>query len=259
MTGEITRHARVRRSSYQLDDAGRAAIAAVRDRATDTVDGEIGFDLLQWGDIDDVHGRQQHNRRRHAVGADRQGHAARSRTATSSCACPPPPSTARRRGRLRGPATPLHRWFDAKFEPVDGEPTYSLHLRTRGTGVTAATLRLATYDVDDSDPTTEPVSTLLHQTTVPLAVPDSSGWTDVDVDVSSLVDHDVGKLRPNAVLLYINLPRGSKALDVDDVRLTEWRDVSAIPGGVWIAADSLRGEPGATMTVEQSGCTAPPS
>jgi len=55
------------------------------------------------------------------------------------------------------------------------------------------------------------------------------------------------------------VPRGSKALDVDDVRLTEWRNVSAIPGGVWIAADGLRGAPGANMTVEQSGCGAPRS
>ena len=120
-------------------------------------------------------------------------------------------------------------------------------------------MKVAAYDVDDTDPTTEPVSTLLHQTAVPLAVPDSTQWTDVDVDVSSLVNQEVGSVRPNAVLLYINVPRGSKALDVDDVRLTEWRNMSAIPGGVWIAADGLRGAPGANMTVEQSGCGAPRS
>ena len=130
-------------------------------------------------------------------------------------------------------------------------------MRTRGTGVTGANMRVAVYDVDDTDPTTEPVSTLLHQTTVPLAVPDSKEWTDVDVDVSSLVNQDVGALRPNAVLLYISLPKGSADLDVDDLRLTEWRDVSKIPGDVWIAADDLRGAPGATLTIEQSGCPPP--
>jgi hypothetical protein len=62
-----------------------------------------------------------------------------------------------------------------------------------------------------------------------LAVPDSTQWTDVDVDVSSLVNQEVGSVRPNAVLLYINVPRGSKALDVDDVRLTEWRTCRRFP------------------------------
>ncbi|HZX53246.1 MAG TPA: hypothetical protein VFE86_01125, partial [Ilumatobacteraceae bacterium] len=109
------------------------------------------------------------------------------------------------------------------------------------------------------DPTTEPVSTLLDQTTVPLAVAGSTEWTDLDMDVSSLVNQKVGSLRPNAVLLYISVPKGSTVLDVDDVRLTEWRDVSTMPLGVWIAADDLRGSPGATMSVEQSGCRPPPS
>jgi len=257
MTGEITKTRQSAPVSYHLDDGGRAVLPPCALVRSDTVHGELGFDLLQWGDIDDV---TADNSTSGATQWSLTGNVA-SEVDGSGQFLRLSPSTAR--GTTARPiarsGTPLHRWFDAKFDPLDGAPTYSLHLRTRGTGVTGATMKVAAYDVDDTDPTTEPVSTLLHQTTVPLAVPDSTEWTDADVDVSSLINQEVGSVRPNAVLLYINVPRGSEALDVDDVRLTEWRNVSAIPGGVWIAADGLRGAPGANMTVEQSGCGAPRS
>jgi hypothetical protein len=98
---------------------------------------------------------------------------------------------------------------------------------------------------------------LIHQTALDLPPTDSADWRDVDIDVSTLVNAKVGSVRPNAVLLYIDVPRGSPRLDIDDVRLMEWRDVRGLPDGVWLAADALRGAPRATVTVEQTGCTAP--
>src|SRR4051794_16315496 len=257
MTGEISRTGESTSVSYQLDADGRVALPPCALVRSDSIDGEIGFDLLQWGDIDDVTADNS------TVGA-----AQWSLTGNVSTVVEGPGqflrlSPSRVLGASARPiarsTTPLHRWFDAKFDPVDGVPTYSVHVRTRGKGVTGATMRLAVYDVDDTDPTTEPVSTLLHQTTVPLAVSDITKWTDLDMDVSTFVNQKVGSLRPNAVLLYISVPKGSTALDVDDVRLTEWRDLSLVPGGVWIAADDLRGSPGATISVEQSGCPPPRS
>src|SRR3954447_1258394 len=257
MTGEITQIRKSAPVSYQLDGDGTVALPSCAMVRSDSVDGEVGFDLLQWGDIDDVTADNS------TVGA-----AQWSLTGNVSTVVEGPGqflrlSPSRVRGASARPiarsTTPLHRWFDAKLDPVDGSPTYSVHMRTRGKQVTGATMRLAVYDVDDTDPTTEPVSTLLDQTTVPLAVAGSTEWTDLDMDVSSLVNQKVGSLRPNAVLLYISVPKGSTALDVDDVRLTEWRDLSLVPGGVWIAADDLRGSPGATISVEQSGCPPPRS
>jgi hypothetical protein len=128
---------------------------------------------------------------------------------------------------------------------------------TRGTGVVEATLKIAVYDVNDTDPTTEPVSTLMEEISLPLHVPDSADWRDLDVDISAIVNAPVGGLRPNAVLVYVIVPTGSPQLDIDDVRLMEWR--RPLPGadGVWVPADALRGTPRALVSDEQSGCEAP--
>jgi hypothetical protein len=151
----------------------------------------------------------------------------------------------------------LHRWYDSRFDPVDGDPTYSIRMRTRGTGVVDATLRVALYDVNDTDPTTEPVSTLMHETSIPLSVRDSVEWQDFEVDVSSILNASVGRLRPNATLVYVIVPRGSPALDIDDVQLMEWRHPLPAANGVWVPADALRGPPRSRITVEQSGCRPP--
>jgi hypothetical protein len=130
-------------------------------------------------------------------------------------------------------------------------------MRTRGTAVVAAFLKVAVYDVDDTDPTTEPESTLLKETSVPLVISDSVDWLDLEVDLSSMLNERSGSLRPNAVLPYVIVPRESPRLDIDDVRLMEWRDSPGIEGGVWVPADALRGAANTEITVEQSGCEAP--
>ena len=255
MTGEITQTRDSTRVSYQLDDAGRAALPPCAVIRTGTFDGATGFDLLQWGDIDDNT-------------ADGENGGATQWTLTGNVISEVDEQNRYLRlapTRVRGTsvrpvarsATPLHRWFDSKFNPIDGEPSYTLQLHTRGTGVVGAFLRVAAYDVDDTDPTTEPVSTLIHETEVNLPLHDSPDWRDVDVDLSSLINAKVGSVRPNAVLLHVIVPKGSPRLDIDDVRLMEWRDLRGVPDGIWLAADALRGSPRAEVTVEQSGCTAP--
>ena len=257
MTGEITQIRDSAQVSYQLDDAGVATLPPCAMIRTGTFDGEIGFDLLQWGAIDDET-------------ADNDNGGATQWTLTGNVTSEVDVDKQNRYlrmepTRVRGTSvrpiarstTPLHRWFDSKFNAIDGDPQYTLHIRTRGTGVIGAVARLAAYDVDDTDPTTEPVSTLMHQTSVDLPLQDSLEWRDVDIDVSSIINAKVGSVRPNAVLLYIDVPRGSPRLDIDDVRLLEWRDVRGVPDGIWLAADALRGEPRAAVTLEQTGCAAP--
>ncbi len=101
------------------------------------------------------------------------------------------------------------------------------------------------------------MSTLLHETSIPLIVPDSSGWQDIDLDVTATVNAVVEGIRPNAVLVYVVVPRGSPELDIDDVRLMEWRRLSPGADGLWVPADALRGTPRTQISVEQSGCEAP--
>jgi len=75
--------------------------------------------------------------------------------------------------------------------------------------------------------------------------------------VTETVNATVGDIRPNAVLVYVIVPRGSPELDIDDVRLMEWRTPLAGGDGVWAPADAVRGTPRARVAVEQSGCATP--
>jgi poly-gamma-glutamate capsule biosynthesis protein CapA/YwtB (metallophosphatase superfamily) len=255
MTGQITDQRDSAAVAYQLDDSGQALLPPCAIVRTGSFDGEIGVDLLQWGDIDDVTAdnstlgaaqwaltgkvtAEVEDENQYLKLAPTQVRGASART-------------------IARPTTPLHRWYDANFEPVDGEPKYSVQLRTRGQGVVDATLRIAAYDVDDTDPTSEPESTLLKETSLPLVVPDSTDWRDLDIDVTSIVNEQVGGVRANAVLVYVIVPRESPELDIDDVRLMEWRDPLPAADGVWMPADALRGAPRAQVSVEQSGCAAP--
>ncbi|MEP7201919.1 MAG: CapA family protein [Ilumatobacteraceae bacterium] len=255
MTGVITEQRDSSRVGYHLDGSGEARLPPCALVRTDSFDGQIGFDLLQWGDFDDA-----------TADNDTQGAAQWSLTGNVITGVEGENrflrlAPTKARGTSARPTarstTPLHRWFDAKFQPVDGLPEYTFEVRTRGTAVSAAFLKVAVYDVDDTDPTTEPKSTLLNQTSVPLTVHDSTGWRDLEVDLSTVLNKESGSLRPNAVLPYVIVPRGSPGLDIDDVRLMEWRDLRDIGGGVWMQADALRGPPNTEITVEQSGCEAP--
>ncbi len=178
MTGLITKQRDGETVSYRLGTAGQAALppcALVRagSFAGDSVARtgvEVGVDLMQWGDIDDVTaddqsvgGSQWVLSGNVTVGVDGENQYLHLQ------ASPVRGATARQIARS---ATPLHRWYDANLKPVDGEPSYTVQMRTRGKGVTGARLRVAVYDVNDTDPTTEPVSTLLREDTVAMPVPD---------------------------------------------------------------------------------------
>jgi poly-gamma-glutamate capsule biosynthesis protein CapA/YwtB (metallophosphatase superfamily) len=255
MTGQITDQRESATVTYQLDDSGQALLPPCAMVRTGSFDGEIGVDLMQWGDIDDVTAdnsplgaaqwaltgkvtAEVEDENQYLQLAPTQVRGASART-------------------IARPTTPLHRWYDVNFEPIDGAPKYSVQVRTRGEGVVDATLRVAAYEVDDTDPTTEPESTLLKETSLPLAVPDSIDWRDIDIDVTSILNEQVGGVRANAVLVYVVVPRESPELDIDDVRLMEWRSPLPAADGVWMPADALRGTPRAQVSVEQSGCAAP--
>lgn len=249
--------------SHPLDEGGEALLppcALVRtgglhSESAGDADVEVGLDLMQWGDIDDVT-------------ADDEAQGASQWVLTGNASVQVEGDNQYLRldpTRVRGASvrqiarsgTPLHRMFDSASQPVDGEPSYTVHLRARGIGDVQATLRIAVYDVDDTDPTTEPVSTLLHETPIGLEVDKTSEWHDIDLDVTTIMSALDGKVRPNAVLLYVEVPRGSPRIDIDEMRLMEWRDLHDVPADVWVPADAVRGSPGGTVSLQQSGCSAP--
>lgn len=256
MTGEITDRRRAASVSYQLDSAGQALLPPCALIGSGSFTGEIGLDLLQWGDMNDVTANNNDEGGVHWV---RVGNATvQAEGGNQFMRLQPSKVRAASAHPIARSTTPLHRWFDTHQNPIDGDPSYTVQVKTRGTGVTQATLKVAGYDVNDTDPTTEPVSTLIAETSLPLVVADSTAWQPLSLDVSSIVNSPVGNVRPNAVLVYIELPSGSPRLDVDDVRLTEWRNPKAVPPGEWIIADAIRGVANATVSVQQSGCGVPP-
>ncbi len=255
MTGQITDKRDSARVRYRLDDAGQAVLPPCAMMRTGSFDAEIGVDLIQWGELNDV---TADNGTEGAALWSLAGNVTVEVEDDNQFLRLSPTKVRGTSARsIARSTTPLHRLFDAQFRPVDGEPSYSVHMRTRSTGVTAASLRVVVYDVDDTDPTTEPVSTLLHESSLPLSVRDSTEWRDLDLDVTSTLNEHFSSLRPNAVLLYVVVPRESPRLDIDDVRLIEWRNTQDIPDGVWVQADALRGTPRTEVTVEQSGCAVP--
>jgi poly-gamma-glutamate capsule biosynthesis protein CapA/YwtB (metallophosphatase superfamily) len=149
---------------------------------------------------------------------------------------------------------PHHRWFDPKGEPLDGEPAYTVQLDIRRDG-RKPRLDLVLYDVNDTDPTVEPFSTELHRAEVELPITPGGEWTTVTVDISELVNATYDGIRPEAALLSVVAPAGDNRLDVDNVRLYEWRRLSDLPRDAWMPADALRSDSLADVSLQVLGCS----
>ena len=240
-----------------LDDEGRAdlppcALVRVPER-TPTPDAvEVGTDLLTWGGLEDdtadtsdapaTHWQwngtvvERYDRDRGAY-----LHLASSIEARSDAR-----QVARR-------TVPEHRWFSPDAAAADGTAAYTVELDVRREG-TAPDLVVTLFDVNDTDPTVDPESVELHEER--LAVPETppGEWATAAVDVSEVISARYDGGRPEALLLYVVAPGGDSRIDIDDVRLLEWRSLGELPAGVWLPADALRGEPGAELALDQRGC-----
>jgi hypothetical protein len=240
---------------HHLDPTGTVALGRCMLVRAGSVTGRVGIDVLDWGTVDDT-----------TANGDSAGAPFWSFNGTVSVdndagdqylhMVPTTRKGTASRGVGRS-SVPLHRWFDATLHPIDSEPSYEVRMRTRGKEAHDASLRISLYNVFNTDPAIEPVTGRLGDATIALPVADSQAWTDISVDVSGPINAVNDGKRANAVLMYIDLPRKSAPLDVDDVQLIEWRDTAGLSPTQWIPADFLRGEPNRTMTVEQSGCEAP--
>lgn len=240
-----------------LDGDGRAdlppcALVRVPERtpALDAV--EVGADLLTWGGLEDdtadtsdapgTHWQwngtaiERHDRERGAY-----LHLASSIEARSD---------ARQVARS---TVPEHRWFTPDAEAADGTAAYTAELAVRREG-RAPDLIVTLFDVNDTDPTVDPESVELHEERV--AVPETTAgeWATATVDLTDVVSARYDGVRPEALLLYVVAPAGDSRIDVDDVRLLEWRSFGELPAGAWVPADALRGEPGAELALDQRGC-----
>ena len=148
---------------------------------------------------------------------------------------------------------PLHRWSDTVGNGLDGDARYTVQLDVRSAG-TAPVLRLSLYDVNDTDPTVEPTSTLLHTAQLALPTTTDGQWRTVTVDITDVVDTVYGGVRPEAVLVYVVAPAGDSRPDIDNVRLFEWRSLASLPEDVWTAADAITATTDGDVSLAVRGC-----
>lgn len=150
-------------------------------------------------------------------------------------------------------AIPEHRWFDADGQPLDGSPRYTLQLDALRSDE-GASVRVVLYDVNDTDPTVEPTSVTLHEATIPLPLATKGEWHTLTVDLTDVFNVEFDGVRADAVLVYIVAPAGDDRLDIDDVRLFEWRPAADMPEAAWAAADALMVPNDADASFDVFGC-----
>jgi len=117
-------------------------------------------------------------------------------------------------------------------DPADGPPSYSLVCRARLTGQGQPLVRFDVYDFDDTNPTSDPDSSLLRSRSLALDIENDGAWHDVVFDVPAAIFVGAGDLEPNATMIYLGLEpptEGTTVLLIDELRFVEWREADALP------------------------------
>jgi poly-gamma-glutamate capsule biosynthesis protein CapA/YwtB (metallophosphatase superfamily) len=252
-SGVITRVRPLRTEAVRADAGGFAALP-VCSVAEVTSDPEwIGVDVLRWGSFDDVTA----DRKRSGTLHWQMGRGVTSVALDDGWAlrfAPSARNAATARPVARAPV-PRHRLFDSGGRPLDGEARYTLRINGSLKGSVLPVVRIATYDVRDTDPTVEPESLDLVETTVVVAGLDGTQRT-VTIDITEAIVGLVDGVRADTVLVYLELPEGGGELLVNQVELYEWRSFDPGVRGVLLPADAVMGEPDREYEVNVGGCAA---
>ncbi len=214
----------------------------------------LGLDLLGWGALDDgladgVNDGGMHWRGDGTTRYDDDHHTYLHLESDAHAS-----ATARQVARSE---VPVHRWFEPDATPLDGDPTYTVQFDVRRNG-DPPKIKIVLYDVNDTDPTEEPSSTVLHQATIDVPFTREDTWRTVSLDVSDLINTEYAGIRPEAVLVYFSAPAGDSRIDLDNVRLYEWRSLADLPDGMWMPADALAADDGRDVTMAVHGCSPTP-
>jgi poly-gamma-glutamate capsule biosynthesis protein CapA/YwtB (metallophosphatase superfamily) len=154
-----------------------------------------------------------------------------------------------------------YQWDGRRAIPLDPAPTYTLRLRVRPHAGTVPFLRLVAYHFDDTNPTEDPESVVLHDIVVPVNAPADGHWHGASVEVSAAQLDDAGRTG-NMVLIYAGAkPAASDGpqskvdrLDLDDIEFVEWRPSKDLPDG-WHPYDFVRNAGANHLTVTLQGRT----
>jgi poly-gamma-glutamate capsule biosynthesis protein CapA/YwtB (metallophosphatase superfamily) len=149
-------------------------------------------------------------------------------------------------------ALPRHRRIADDDTPLDSRAEYTLSLSTRRIGGETPSVRLAVYPDAGEDNPDEPAQVLIEsELTLTGTLRD---WTESSFEVTPQLTNEVNGERPSGMLVYVDNPPGPGELDVDDVRLIEWRSHSRELLGEWAPLDAVRTAPNTTVRLVLSGC-----
>lgn len=149
-----------------------------------------------------------------------------------------------------------HRLFDRDGSPVDAPARLEVRLSARRDRGELPLLRIASFEFDDTDPTSNPVTERVANVELPVEVPDDHAWHQIAIEVPDevLVSATSGRTANKANLLIDAPPAIFGTLDLDDIRIIEWRGRTDATLPAWVEADVVRSESGGEVHLTISRC-----
>jgi poly-gamma-glutamate capsule biosynthesis protein CapA/YwtB (metallophosphatase superfamily) len=146
-------------------------------------------------------------------------------------------------------------WLPDLSAPADAKPSYTIELTVRRRGGKSPTIELAMYRMADEDGTKDPETIRLRGLELPVDVPDDGRWHRISLALESNVFEPVDGQPVDGVGLTLTYPPAFRAsLDVDDLRLMEWRSAPAGEIPIWSEVDALRSDRARSLTVPTVDC-----
>lgn len=142
------------------------------------------------------------------------------------------------------------RYFDEIGQPLQSRPGVEVTLEASASWLTSFNLRLDMYHFSDRNPARYPINEKLMSRKFGATVGRANTIEfTVDVPADMFVDRKSG-LVSNTLFFYIENPATRLGtLEIDNVRVIEWRDSQEIPTGIWTQANYLKGPSGTTVTL----------
>ncbi|HSJ91720.1 MAG TPA: CapA family protein [Ilumatobacter sp.] len=149
-----------------------------------------------------------------------------------------------------------HRHFDPDGSTLDASAELQVVMSVRRDRSEPPVLRFVTFAFDDTDPTTAPTTERLRTVELAIDVPDDGRWHEVVLDLpAELLEPDAeGRVANKANLLVDAPPAVLGIVDLDDVRVVEWRGRTGSEIPVWVAADLVRAESSGRIELTMSSC-----
>jgi len=148
-----------------------------------------------------------------------------------------------------------HRLFDTDGRPLDAPAEYEIIMDVRRMRGEEPSIRLVSFDFDDSDPTTDPDTERLNEVVLSIPVPDDEVWHRVSLPVPpQLFAPGPDGHVPNTAMLLIDAPPALRGqLAIDNLSFIEWRGATDSPYPTWVEGDVVRST-GARVELTTTGC-----